>query len=49
LQNKKEHKNIKPENTLVALSVADLTQCLENTVFAEFVLEKWLTAGKFLA
>ena len=41
--------NIKPELTHVAQSVADHTQCSESMAYAEFVLEKWLTAGKFLA
>jgi hypothetical protein len=49
LQNKKELKNISQENTLVALSAEDHTLCLENMESAEYVLEKWLIAGKFLA
>jgi len=49
LQSKKEHKNLSQENTLVALSAEDHTLCLESMEFAEFALEKWLTAGKSLA
>jgi hypothetical protein len=37
------------ENILVALSVEDHTLFFANMEFAESVLEKWLTAGKFLA